>query len=140
MRLPCKRCLVQSGTRAAEVETGVVDFNEEHGTGGPGGRRTPIGSEHEPAAVKLAAEVACLANSEDGGILLEGVHEKASGPAAFVGTQLDLEWLRRRIQTHHYPQVKLNFSGRYVLRGGKYTDLAVPSGDHRGHAGRAAGR
>jgi ATP-dependent DNA helicase RecG len=88
---------VKRGVTADAAETEVVDFKEENGTVGAGGVRQSIGARHEPAAVALAAEVACLANSSSGGVLVVGVDDKAAGESAFVGTYLDTEWLRGRI-------------------------------------------
>ena len=88
---------VVAGARAAEVEDEVVDFKEEGGTVLRGGARTSIDPRHLPAAEGLAMEVACLANSRSGGILVVGVNDQGSGPAALVGTLLDLQWLRERI-------------------------------------------
>lgn len=88
---------VQGGAVAATVETELVDFKEESGTRGAGGIRVPIPPNHEPAAVALAAEVACLANGDNGGVLVVGVDDRGSGPTAFVGAHLDPRWLRRRI-------------------------------------------
>lgn len=87
---------VAAGARAADAETDIVDFKEEAGTV-QGGTPTTIPSQHEPAAVALAREVACFANTRDGGVLVVGVRDSEAGPAAFVGAQLDAVWLRRRI-------------------------------------------
>lgn len=86
-----------AGARAADVEDEIVDFKEEAGTVIRGGARTSIDPRHSPAAEGLAVEVACLANSRGGGILVVGVDDKGSGPTALVGTFLDLGWLRERI-------------------------------------------
>ncbi len=86
-----------AGARAADVEDEIVDFKEEAGTVFRGGARTSIDPQHSPAAEGLAVEVACLANSRAGGILVVGVDDKGSGPTALVGTSLDLGWLRERI-------------------------------------------
>lgn len=88
---------VAAGARAAEVEDEMVDFKEEAGTVLRGRARAPIDPQHAFAAEGLAVEVACLANSRAGGILIVGVDDKGSGPTALVGTFLDLGWLRERI-------------------------------------------
>lgn len=97
---------VVAGARAADVESEIVDFKEEAGTVVAGGQRVAIDGEHEPAAQALAAEVACMAMSERGGAIVVGINDKAAGPAAMVGTFLDLDWLRRRI----YVLTQPNFS------------------------------
>jgi ATP-dependent DNA helicase RecG len=97
---------VAAGTKAAEVESEIVDFKEEAGTVVAGGRRVAIDAQHEPAAQALAAEVACMAMSEHGGAIVVGVDDKTGGAQAFVGSYLDLEWLRRRIYAltrPHFP-------------------------------------
>lgn len=88
---------VAAGARAADVEDETVDFKEEAGTVLRGGTRTAIDPRHAPAAESLAIEVACLANSRAGGILVVGVDDQGSGLTALVGTFLDLAWLRERI-------------------------------------------
>ncbi len=88
---------VAAGARAADVEDETVDFKEEAGTVLRGRTRTSIDPRHAPAAESLAIEVACLANSRAGGILVVGVDDQGSGPTTLVGTFLDLGWLRERI-------------------------------------------
>lgn len=102
---------VLNGAKAADCETEVVDFKEEAGTVEPKTKqRTAIASEHEPAARALAGEAACMATGESGsgGVLVVGVDDTASGPAAFVGTHLDTEWLRRRIYALTQPSLALD--------------------------------
>jgi ATP-dependent DNA helicase RecG len=97
---------VAVGAKAADVESEIVDFKEEAGTVVAGGQRVAIDAQHEPAAQALAAEVACMAMSDRGGAIVVGINDKAAGAAAFVGTFLDLDWLRRRI----YVLTQPNFS------------------------------
>jgi ATP-dependent DNA helicase RecG len=99
---------VAAGARAADVETEIVDFKEEAGTVVAGGARVSISDQYEPAAQALAAEVACMAMSEHGGAIVVGVNDKGSGPAAFVGSYLDLDWLRRRIYVLTQPHFALD--------------------------------
>lgn len=80
-----------------------MDFKEEAGSRGRSGSLTGISAQHEPAAVALAAEVGCLANSEHGGVLIVGVEDGAAGPGAFVGARSDADWLRRRIHALTQP-------------------------------------
>lgn len=96
------------GARAADVESEIVDFKEEAGTVVAGGERVAIDAQHEPAAQALAAEVACMAMSERGGAIVVGINDKAAGPAALVGTFLDLEWLRRRIYVLTQPSFSID--------------------------------
>ena len=101
---------VTVGAKAADVESEIVDFKEEAGTVVAGGRRVAIDAQHEPAAQALAAEVACMAMSDRGGAIVVGINDKAAGAAAFVGTFLDLDWLRRRI----YVLTQPNFSSDVI--------------------------
>ncbi len=99
---------VLDGAVAGDCETELVDFKEEEGTVDRSGNRVPISPRHEAAARALAAEVACLAMSDNGGILVVGVNDRAAGPTAFVGTHLDLDWLRRRIHALTQPNLALD--------------------------------
>lgn len=96
---------VVAGAVADTAETETVDFKEETGTVSAGGVRGPIDPHHEQAAQALATEVACMANSERGGVLVVGVNDAGSGPAALVGTYLDTQWLRERIYALTQPSV-----------------------------------
>lgn len=74
-------------------ETQHIDFKEEAGRRNghiiePGERENPF------AATKLADEVACMANSPNGGALVLGVEDKTG---QIIGTELDVDWLRQRI-------------------------------------------
>jgi ATP-dependent DNA helicase RecG len=100
---------VIAGGRARDVESETVDFKEEAGTVEHGGRR-PIQPHHEPAAEALAIEVACLANSNDGGVLVVGVSDSLSGHDALVGTYLDHDWLKERIWSLTQP----NYAGFFI--------------------------
>jgi ATP-dependent DNA helicase RecG len=100
---------VVSGARASDVESEMVDFKEEAGTVARG-QRQPIAPRHEPAAEALAIEVACLANSSAGGVLVVGVVDALSGFDALVGTYLDLDWLKERIWSLTAP----NYAGFFI--------------------------
>jgi ATP-dependent DNA helicase RecG len=117
---------VVAGARVAEVEDAMVDFKEEAGTVLRGGARTPIDPQHAPAAERLAVEVACLANSRAGGILVVGVDDKGSGPNALVGTYLDLDWLRRRIWSLTSPHYSLDEIEEITSFGARLYLINVP--------------
>jgi ATP-dependent DNA helicase RecG len=117
--------LVKAGSTADEAETDFVDFKEESGTVAPGGTRVPVDPRHEPAASSLANEVACLANSDQGGVLVVGVHDKSRGTAALVGTHLDLEWLRRRIHALTQPNYNVEVE-ELVYEGTRLYLIDVP--------------
>lgn len=99
---------VAGGRKAADLETEIVDFKEESGTIDRAGRRVPIGARHEPAARALAEAAACMSNSDQGGVLVVGVNNRGSGPAAFVDTYLDTPWLRRRIYELTSPSLSVD--------------------------------
>ncbi|TQL02872.1 ATP-binding protein [Cellulomonas sp. SLBN-39] len=78
---------------AAELESVHVDLKEEAGRRGPGGIVRPGARTNEAAAQKLAAEAACMANTDGGGALVVGVCDDGS----LMGAELDGQWLRERI-------------------------------------------
>lgn len=74
-------------------ESQSVDLKEEAGRrNGP--HIEPGRRENQVAAVQLADEVACMANSPGGGALVVGI-EDSTGEV--IGTELDIDWLRRQI-------------------------------------------
>jgi ATP-dependent DNA helicase RecG len=108
------------------VETEMVDFKEERGTVDNSGSRVPIPAQHEPAARALAEEAACLSMGEHGGVLVVGVNDRASGQAAFVGTYLDLDWLRRRIHALTQPNLALDVIEEHTAAGARLYLINVP--------------
>jgi ATP-dependent DNA helicase RecG len=101
---------VKNGALPRTLEDELLDFKEEKGTFDPKTkRRTPIPPTHDPAAHALAGETACMANglAGGGGILVVGVDDKVAGPDAFVGTYLDVEWLRDRIYALTQPKYSI---------------------------------
>ncbi len=117
---------VVAGARAADVEDEMVDFQEEAGTVLRGGARTSIDSRYAPAAESLAVEVACLANSRAGGILVVGVDDARSGPTALVGTYLDLGWLRERIWSLTSPHYSVDEIEEITSFGSRLYLINVP--------------
>jgi len=88
---------IAAGAIPRDLESETLDFKEEHDSVDRNGNRRVIDARHETAARELAIEVACMANTERGGVLIVGVDERTPGPGAFVGTHLDTVWLRGRI-------------------------------------------
>jgi ATP-dependent DNA helicase RecG len=117
---------VAAGAAAQDVETQIVDFKEERGTVDNSGNRVPIPPQHEPAARALAEETACLSMGEHGGVLVVGVNDRASGQAAFVGTYLDLDWLRRRIHALTQPNLALDVIEEHTATGARLYLINVP--------------
>lgn len=99
---------VLDGAVAEDAESEIVDFKEEAGSVDKQGQRRAIPPQHEPAAQALAADAACFANSNHGGVLVVGVDDKARGREAFVGSHLDLAWLRQRIHALTQPGLALD--------------------------------
>lgn len=95
-RKAVETCLesLRLGVLPDDAERQRVDFKEEAGRRGAGGRLLPGSSENTKAADQLADEVAAMANTPGGGALILGV-ENRSGD--LLGTELDLEWLRQQI-------------------------------------------
>lgn len=120
---------VANGQTANAAETEIVDFKEERGTyDSTSGARVPIGPQHEPAARAIAEEVACLANSDSGGILVVGVADAEAGPSAFVGTYLDVAWLRERIYALTQPSVSVDVIEEREVHGARLYLINVAPG------------
>lgn len=75
-------------------ETQSLDFKEEAGRRTKDGEIQPGSPTNPEAATKLADEVACMANSPGGGALVVGIADK---DGRVIGTELNLDWLRHRI-------------------------------------------
>lgn len=82
-----------SGASTHDLETRQVDLKEEAGRRRSGGTIAPSQPRNEDAAKHLAAEAACMSNSDGGGALVIG----AADDGTLIGTDLDPEWLRARI-------------------------------------------
>jgi ATP-dependent DNA helicase RecG len=87
---------IKDGATAESLESLTLDFKEEAGRRGKEGVYGPGNPHSETAARALAEEACCLANTE-GGVLVVGVEDKATGPEALIGAALDAEWLREKI-------------------------------------------
>lgn len=83
----------EQGESPDRIETAQVDFKEEPGRRGPGGKVLAGNRENEVAAGYLAGEMACLSNTPGGGAVILGVADDGLA----IGTHLDPEWLRHRI-------------------------------------------
>jgi ATP-dependent DNA helicase RecG len=83
-----------AGGQPTKVETERVDLKEEAGRRGRDGTLLPASAQNPAAAQHLAGEVRCFANTPGGGAIILGVDDKTLMP---IGTQLDVEWLRQRL-------------------------------------------
>lgn len=123
VRLELNRVMgaLTSGSPAGTVESELVDVKEEPGRRGNGGDVLAGASTNEAAAAYLAGELACLANSGGGAIIL-GV----SDGGEVIGTQLDVEWLRHRI--YELTDRKLTVTAAALpLRGERVLELVAPA-------------
>lgn len=123
VRLELNRVMqaLAAGAAADEVESVHVDVKEEPGRRDRGGRTLPGGPKNEAAAAYLADELACLANSGGGAIVL-GVADTG----AVIGTALDIDWVRHRI--YELTERKLTVSAAALeLRGTRVLELVAPS-------------
>lgn len=95
-------------------EAQAIDFKEEAGRRAQDGTIEPGEPINNEAATRLADEVACMANTPGGGALIVGVADDGE----VIGTQLDIDWLRQRIDSavHVAPDiVAQDVSGLRVL-------------------------
>ncbi|OAV61857.1 DUF5635 domain-containing protein [Enteractinococcus helveticum] len=83
----------EGGRITSSIETEPIDFKEEAGRRVRGSIE-PGHSENPEAAKALADEVACMANTPGGGVLILGVEDRTGN---IIGTELDVDWLRHRI-------------------------------------------
>lgn len=84
---------LEAGTPRSSWETEKVDLKEEAGRRDKAGALGPGSPHNERAALKLAEEAACMANTPGGGALIVGV----ANDGTLVGATLHREWLRHRI-------------------------------------------
>lgn len=117
---------VVGGERPSSLESLILDFKRAK-------------QSFEETARDLAEAVACFANSR-GGVVVVGVDDKLSGPAAFVGCQHEGDRLRRRIWELTNPSLTVTIE---LVRVGSAVLLAivVPEGlEVHTVAGRATHR
>ena len=87
---------LEDGMRAADLESGTLDFKEDQSRRLRGEVIEAGATRHEPTARDIAEAACCFANSL-GGVVVIGVDDRATGRDAFIGTDLDPNWLRHRI-------------------------------------------
>ncbi|WP_432507358.1 ATP-binding protein [Kineococcus arenarius] len=108
------------GTGEAPTESRHVDLKEEAGRR-RNGTVLPSQPRGETAAKALAVEAACMANTDGGGYLVVG----AADDGTLIGTDLEAEWLRRRI--YDLTQRQLTVSAReHSIRGVRLLLLHCP--------------
>jgi ATP-dependent DNA helicase RecG len=103
---------LDGGEPPHHVETTNVDVKEERGRRNPNGIIRPGSAQNQDAAQHLAEEMACFANTPGGGGIILGISDRGD----FIGTELDAEWLRKRI--YEVSERRLTITVREaVLRG-----------------------
>ena len=83
----------KDGRITENSENQLIDFKEE-AERRRGSYVEPGSVENPGAATKIADEVACMANSPQGGALILGVED---GTGTIIGTELGVDWLRHRV-------------------------------------------
>ncbi|WP_322760099.1 ATP-binding protein [Frankia sp. Cr2] len=128
---------VYAGLRAADVETETLDFKEDQSRRSMGSSMTAGGTQHEPTARDLADAACCFANAR-GGVAIVGVDDKAAGPAAFIGTDLNPEWLRHRIWELTDPHLAVDVETISAEGGERLLAVVVSAGltAHKASGGR----
>lgn len=94
------------------------------------------------AAVDLAEAAICFANAS-GGVIVVGVRDHPGGPDAFVGTNHDVDVIRRRIFELTEPGLTVDVSELHY-QGARLLTIRVPTGvevhaTKKGHAHRRLG-
>lgn len=130
---------VLDGAAAGTLETGVLDFKRDPhtvtGRGAPGNPQARLVEE-------LVDAVVCFANAHGGRIVL-GVDDKTTGAEAFLGTQADVTFLRKRIHANTKPQLTVPIE-EIEFAGARLLVITVPEGldlvtDGKGRAARRDG-
>ena len=83
-----------AGGAPTKVEAERIDVKEEAGRRDRTGNLLPAATTNSAAADHLAGEVRCFANTPGGGAVVVGIED---GTWAALGTRLDAEWLRQRL-------------------------------------------
>lgn len=83
-----------AGGGPSRLESERVDVKEEAGRRDRQGGLLPAAPVNSDAAAHLAGEVRCFANTPGGGAIVLGVEDGTWAP---LGTDLDEEWLRQRL-------------------------------------------
>ena len=112
------------GARSEDVESETLDCKEDPSRRGQHGELVAGAREHDEAARIIADAAACLAN-HFGGVVLVGVDDDQSGPAAAVGTDLDVGWLRQRIAELTTPRLVVACS-EHVASGSRVLFVEAP--------------
>ncbi len=113
-----------SGAAPPQIERTRIDIKEEPGRRAGDGSVAPGEQHNEEAAVYLAGEMACMANTPGGGAVVVGVADDG----IHIGTELDEEWLRHRIW--QLTERQLTVAAREAVPAGKRLLVLTVPGAH----------
>jgi ATP-dependent DNA helicase RecG len=132
---------VLGGGQVDPYEGQVLDCKEDPSRRGTGGVLGPGEKQSDPLAKTVADAVTCFANA-DGGAVIVGVNDKATGPSAFVGTPCDTSWLQNRIRqmVNVEVQVKEKMIGGARIVIVTVEPSSIPIADSSGKYRRRQGR
>jgi ATP-dependent DNA helicase RecG len=121
---------VLAGTVSHQLESATLDFKQE-------------GRSRDDFLRDLASDAVCFANA-GGGALIVGLDDKQGGPAAFLGTTLDPDIVRKRIYELSEPPLFVE-AEEQVVSGMRLLVIFVPQGlevhaDKKGRAQRRLGK
>ena len=121
---------VQAGTVTSQLESATLDFKQE-------------GRSRDDFLRDLAGDAICFANA-GGGALIIGVDDKQGGPAAFLGTDLEPDNVRKRIYELSEPPLFVEIEEQKAS-GVRLLIVFVPQGlevhtDKKGRAQRRLGK
>jgi len=100
---------IRAGAAVSSVEYETLDAREDPTRRGPRGEKTSGLERDDDAARLITAECACLANHE-GGVVIVGIDDSDAGPRAIRGTDLERNWLMRRVRELTTPPLSVTCS------------------------------
>lgn len=126
---------IVSGAVVDSEETENLEFKQDPAT--VPAPHTPSNSQSRLVEILVEA-VICFANSEDGGVVVLGLADKAKGPAALTGTAVDQAFVRRKIFDNTKPPLPVVVH-EHDHKGTRLLIIEVPAGldlytDSRGRA------
>ena len=113
---------IETGATADSLESEILDFKEDPAV-------HPRNRNPDATLVEfLIDEAVCFSNADNGNaFIVLGVADKKSGPAAFTGTQRELDWLIRKIFEGTQPNIHVE-AEELEWCGARLIVLRVPRG------------
>jgi ATP-dependent DNA helicase RecG len=132
---------VLGGGQVDPHEGQILDCKEDPSRRGVRGVLEPGHQQSDALAKTVADAASCFANA-DGGVVVVGVDDKATGPSAFIGTPCDTAWLQNRIRQLVGIEVQVM---EVTVEGNRIVTVAVepssiPVADSSGRYRRRQGR